>query len=236
MSAPTRRALFQTALALPVAGLVQPARAVNPHEHALRDEHSQLRRRAQVLLAQLGLSRRVEFGFDAMFSDPRWRYADDGAGRMKAVADMNAALAHGRTLLAPAFGALAIPPAQIAVLSDADIARGKRGYRLIAQGGAPATYFVDLSHIAQRPAFTLPSAAYHEAVPGHLLALNHPPRAKPPPAFVEGWPIYAEWLMVRLGAFVQDPAGELGAIHWRLFRLNRALADIAYRKHGARGG
>src|SRR5262249_20823557 len=80
--------------------------------------------------------------------------------------------------------------------------------------------------------WTLPSVAFHEVVPGHLLQLPLQAAAASPPAqiknasaFFEAWAIYAEQLAHDLCAYAADPLGEIGYLHWRLFRLGRVIAD-----------
>lgn len=104
----------------------------------------------------------------------------------------------------------------------------------------PGGYIVDLKEIARRPRFTLRSVVHHETLPGHLVQLPIEVRAAPHPirieaasAFVEAWATYAEILALESGLFADDPAGELGAIHWLLFRAWRGLADVMIHGFGA---
>jgi uncharacterized protein (DUF885 family) len=149
-----------------------------------------------------------------LFADPRFLYPDTEAGRDRAVAGMNARLRALRPRLAVVFGDRPIPAVQVRRMSPADEAAGRGGYR------EPGRYFVDLHALRTRPAWTLPSVAFHETVPGH--ALERPDAAPP---FSEAWAIYAEQLAADLGAYRRDPLGELGYLHWRLFRLARIVAD-----------
>lgn len=108
-------------------------------------------------------------------------------------------------------------------MSPADEAQGRGGYR------EPAAYFVDLKAIRERPAWTLPSVAFHETVPGHALqvALQSPDpgRLRFLSVYSEAWATYAEQLAAGLGAYAGDPLGEIGYLHWRLFRMARVVAD-----------
>ena len=173
--------------------------------------------RADALLRGQGLKTgTVADRLRTLAKDERWLYADDDAGRTAAVAAMNARLAELRPRLAAAFGDLALPQPEVRRPAPADEARG--GYR------EPPVYYVDLRNIRARPAWTLPTVAFHETVPGHALqaAVTGQPR---PPSFSEAWATYAEQLACDLGAYADDPRGELGYLHWRLFRLGRVIAD-----------
>ncbi|HET6971615.1 MAG TPA: DUF885 family protein [Phenylobacterium sp.] len=243
-----RRSLLVTAAA---AGVATPAcAATEDYDDALarawggpidgKTAHAtafRAARRAQAqvdrLLAVVGLtSGSVAERLRRLSADPRWLYADDDAGRDRAVAGMNERLAGLRPKLPVAFGDLPIAPAQVRRMSAADLTAGRAGYREAPQDGQPGAYYVDLRAIRERPAWTLPTVAFHEVVPGHLLQLPlqaaadiPAERARAAGAYFEAWAIYAEQLAADLGAYVHDPIGEIGYLQWRLFRLGRAVAD-----------
>lgn len=211
---------YREALAAAWGGPLDPVAA---HRMAL-SEARRLQARADRLMRGQGLAKgSVAERFRALFADERHLYPDDGAGRDRAVADMNARLVKLRPRLAGAFGDLAIPAAEVRRMSPADEAKGRGGYR------EPPAYFVDLKAIRERPAWTLPSVAFHETVPGHALQATlqsaDPAKQRYAAAYSEGWATYAEQLAFDLGAYAGDPLGELGYLHWRLFRMARVVAD-----------
>lgn len=210
---------YAAALAAACGEAVDPLAA---HRTA-RAEVRRLHARADALLRRQGLSRGgVGERIRALAEDPRWLYADDDGGRDAAVAGMNARLAALRPRLGRAFGDLAIPQAEVRRMSQDDEARGRGGYR------EPPAYYVDLKAVRERPAWTLPSVAFHETVPGHGLQASLPPpdiEAVRQPIFAEAWATYAEQLAADLGAYTEDPLGELGYLHWRLFRMARVVVD-----------
>lgn len=234
----TRRTLVVSAAAFTATGRANAAgayaealagawgRPLDPlvaHRLAL-SEAGRLRRRADALLRGQGLARgAVAERLRQLAEDHRYLYADDDPGRDRAVADMNARLETIRPLLAVAFGDLAIPRAVVRRMSREDEAKGRGGYR------EPAAYYVDLKAIRARPSWTLPSVAFHETVPGHALqaALQSadPAKSRWLGVYSEAWATYAEQLAGELGAYRGDPLGEIGALHWRLFRLARIVAD-----------
>jgi uncharacterized protein (DUF885 family) len=121
----------------------------------------------------------------------------------------------------------------------ADVAAGKGGYRVAPADGKPGAYYVDLRHIRERPRWSLPTVAFHEVTPGHLLQLPLQAAACPPEArikasgaYFEAWGIYAEQLCADLGAYAHDPLGEIGYLQWRLFRLGRIVADTGLHAMG----
>jgi len=221
---------YTSALAQAYGGAVDPIAA---HRLALAATRA-LQARADGLLRAQGLTAGgVGERLRLLAKDPRWLYPDDDAGRDRAVAEMNARLAAIRPRLVPAFGDLPIAPAEVRRMSRADEAAGRSGYR---EAGA---YYIDLKAIRERPAWTLPSVAFHEVTPGHLLQAPLQAAAAPPPervraagAYSEAWAIYAEQLAADLGAYTDDPLGEIGFLQWRLFRLGRIVADTGLHARG----
>src|SRR3954466_13560996 len=94
---------YRAALALAYGGPVDPRAA---HYHALTAA-AVAQQQADLLLQGQGLKKGgVGERLVALAKDPRWLYPDDEAGRDRAVADMNAAVAALRPRLALAFGDL----------------------------------------------------------------------------------------------------------------------------------
>ncbi len=198
-------------------------------------EASRFAARADALLRGLGFARGTTGErFRAIFHDPRWHYPDGDAGRDQAVADMNRWLDAARARLPALIGPL--PPECLDVsarrMSRADEAAAKGGYRDLPAPSRSGAYYVDLHDLARRPSWSLKSVVHHELLPGHMAQLPVEARARPHPlrlaylpAYAEGWAIRAEQLMADHRAFARDPAGELGYVHWMLFRIGRGLAD-----------
>lgn len=187
--------------------------------------------RTDGLLRVLGLPHgSVGARLRALKARPEHLYTDDDAGRSRAVADMNAALARLRPRLPAAFNP-PIPEGEVRRMSPPDERARRRGYR------APPAYYPDLATVHERPRFTLVTVAYHETLPGHLLQLRRQADAAPSPAqvryapgYAEGWAIYAESLADRLGLL--SPVEQIGFCQSLLFRLARVAADIGLHWHG----
>src|SRR5690606_8862303 len=101
-------------------------------------------------------------------------------------------------------------------------------------GSRPGSYYINLRDTRDMPRWSLPSLSYHEAIPGHhvqiMLAreLEHLPlyrRSVGVPAFVEGWALYAERLAWEMGAYQNDPLGNLGRLQYEMWRAVRMVAD-----------
>jgi uncharacterized protein (DUF885 family) len=227
--AATAQGSYARELELALGRPIDPAAA-----HGLAITQAQvLQGRADVLLRGQGLRQGpVADRLRAFARDPRHLYSDDDPGRDRAVADMNRALSRLTPRLRAAFGDLPIPDAGVSRMAREDEARARGGYRQDATPGKPGLYYVDLHDIRSRPSWTLASVAYHELLPGHILQGLHQAAARPHPlrlryagAFSEGWATYSEQLAGDLGVYREDPAAEIGALQWRLFRLGRIVAD-----------
>lgn len=217
---------------------VTPART----RRRLTRELDRLTARADRLFRGLGRTRgSIGERYRALFADPQWHYPDSDAGRDQAVADMNRVLAAARARAPALLGP--VPSFCLDVtarrLSPAELAAGRGGYRELPTPQKPGAYVIDLKDIARRPNWSLTGAVHHELLPGHMtqmpmeaLAVPHPLRLRYAPSYAEAWGMYAEQLAAADGVYKGDPLGELGHIHWLLFRVTRGLADLGIHLDG----
>ncbi|MBC7166946.1 DUF885 family protein, partial [Phenylobacterium sp.] len=86
---------------------------------------------------------------------------------------------------------------------------------------------------AENPTWTLPTLAYHEAVPGHHMQLALQQEADLPmirratffSAYGEGWALYSEELAKEMGVYEDNPLAEVGYLQAALFRAARLVVD-----------
>jgi len=107
------------------------------------------------------------------------------------------------------------------------------GYYIVPaiDGSRPGAFYA--STTGTLPRFGMPSLAYHEAIPGHHFQLALAQELPLPllrkqadfTAFIEGWALYAERLMWELGAYDQDPYGNLGRLQYEAWRAARLVVD-----------
>jgi len=112
-------------------------------------------------------------------------------------------------------------------------------------GSRPGTYWINLRDMNAVAKFRLPTLSYHEGVPGHhtqsciALALGEAPlllRIASFNAYQEGWALYAERLAAEMGAYRDDPLGNLGRLQDELFRAVRLVVDTGiHAKRWTRG-
>lgn len=213
---------------------VDPAQA----QARLEAERRSCAVRADALFAKLGIA-----GLDtgACFS-ALWRASGQSYASADAVlADMNHWLDRLRPRVATLVGP--VPPwcLDVAALppTPAALAGGKLGTRTLPTATTSGGYVPDLVRLDDRPRFTIPSVVAHELLPGHMVQMPieaaadpHPLRADYAPGYAEGWGFYAERLVADAGTYAHDPHAELGYLHWRMFRIGRALVDLRIHLHG----
>jgi uncharacterized protein (DUF885 family) len=98
-------------------------------------------------------------------------------------------------------------------------------------GSRPGMFYAQDTGV--QPKFSMPTLAYHEAIPGHhfqiaiaqQLDLPSFRRGSDFTAYVEGWALYAEHLAAELGAYENDPYGDLGRLQAQAFRAARLVVD-----------
>ncbi len=104
----------------------------------------------------------------------------------------------------------------------------------------PGYFWVNLTHLDQRPLYALTSLALHEAVPGHHLqgSLAKEQAQQPPfrrydyiSAFGEGWGLYAEWLGIEMGLY-KDPYSNFGRLTYEMWRACRLVVDTGMHAKG----
>ena len=108
-------------------------------------------------------------------------------------------------------------------------------------GTRPGIYWINLKDTAEWPSWTLPTLTYHEASPGHHLQIALQQESPSAPklmnlfffsAYGEGWGLYAEQLADELGAYQDDPAGQIGYLQSLMFRAARLVVDTGIHAKG----
>ncbi len=99
--------------------------------------------------------------------------------------------------------------------------------------GQSGTYWINLTHLDQRPLYEMPALTLHESVPGHHLqislaqeqgALPYYRRNANVTAFIEGWGLYAESLGNDMGMY-RTPYERFGRLSYEMWRACRLVAD-----------
>jgi uncharacterized protein (DUF885 family) len=106
--------------------------------------------------------------------------------------------------------------------------------------GVAGTYYVNTTHLDQRPLFELVSLTIHEAVPGHHNQISLAQELDLPPfrryatfftAFVEGWGLYSERLGLDMGLY-DTPEKQMGRLSYEMWRACRLVVDTGIHAKG----
>lgn len=186
----------------------------------------------------------IEMGQDAgsvgarlrtLASDPAYLLPDTPEGRVALLATLKekiewAQKQSARVLPAP-------PKAGVEVREAAPLTQDSASsafYKSAAlDGSRPAIFNVNLRTTLDFPTWSLPTLAFHEAVPGHHIQAGLGRERQQAtlsyfisvPAFSEGWATYAEDLAAELGAYKDDRIGRLGYLQAMIQRAARMVVD-----------
>jgi len=105
-------------------------------------------------------------------------------------------------------------------------------------GSRPGAFYANTSD--DSPYTTMPTLAYHEAVPGHHLQIALANELDLPlfrkkshfTSFIEGWGLYAERLAKDAGWYEQDIYGDLGRLQFEAMRAARLVVDTGIHNKG----
>jgi uncharacterized protein (DUF885 family) len=106
--------------------------------------------------------------------------------------------------------------------------------------GIAGTYFVNTTHLDQRPLWELPALTSHEAVPGHHMQIATQQELEMPAwrkynafftSYVEGWGLYSERLGIELGIY-DTPEKNMGRLSYEMWRACRLVVDTGMHAKG----
>lgn len=106
--------------------------------------------------------------------------------------------------------------------------------------GLAGTYYVNTSHLDQRPFWEIPVLTVHEAVPGHHQQVAIQQELTLPEfrryaafftAFVEGWGLYSESLGGEIGLY-DTPEKQMGQLSYQMWRACRLVVDTGMHAKG----
>jgi uncharacterized protein (DUF885 family) len=106
--------------------------------------------------------------------------------------------------------------------------------------GLAGNYYVNTTHLDQRPLWELPALTVHEAVPGHHMQIATQQELDMPAwrkygtfftAFVEGWGLYSERLGIEMGLY-DTPQKDMGRLGYEMWRATRLVVDTGLHSKG----
>lgn len=110
--------------------------------------------------------------------------------------------------------------------------------RASLDGARPGSFFA--SNVNDEPYFTMPTLAYHEAMPGHHMQIALAQETDLPlfrrnlsaTGYVEGWGLYAERVAGDYGWYENDIYGDIGRLNFEALRAARLVVDTGIHAFG----
>ena len=169
----------------------------------------------------------------ALAKEPKYQFAAGDQGRAEIMAFIQERLTWIRSQLPRAFNTLVDPNMEVKRLPPEEEPGAPTAYGGAGSidGKIPGKYWINLRDTSLHSKFSLADLTFHESIPGHiwqgeythqmplirqLLAFN---------AYSEGWALYAQQLADELGAYENDPVGQLGYLQAISFRACRLVVD-----------
>ncbi|WP_433952015.1 DUF885 domain-containing protein [Brevundimonas diminuta] len=201
------------------------------------DQVAEISARADGLLKAQGLTQgTVGQRIAALGKDPRFVYPNTDEAKEELLKELNVQMAAMQARMPDYFGRLPKSPCDIRRVPKAIEAGAPGGYYMAPalDGSRPGAYYINLRDTAEWPKWTLPTLTYHEAVPGHHFQIALQMEQPDTPllmkvmgfsAYSEGWGLYAEQLADEIGAYENDPFGQIGYLQSLMFRAARLVVD-----------
>ncbi len=213
------------------------------------DEVKRISAEMNVLLAKRGLSQgSIGARMAALAKDPSNQFANTDVGRAQLLDYVRTRVRWAESLYPKLLPKAMIPRQSLTVkrvpIATQESAPGGFYDGPSLDGTRPGIYWINLRDMAAVSRFRLPTLSFHEGVLGHhtqgsiAAALTDVPllvRIGSFNAYQEGWALYAERLMAEMGAYKDDPLGNLGRLQDELFRAVRLVVDTGiHHKHWTR--
>lgn len=201
------------------------------------EQVAEISSRADALLKAQGLTQgSVGARIAALGKDPRFVYPNTDEAKDELIRELNAQMVAMQARMPDYFGRLPKSPCDIKRVPKAIEAGAPGGYYQspALDGSRPGAYYINLRDTAEWPKWTLPTLTYHEAVPGHHFQIALQQEKPDTPllmkvmgfsAYSEGWGLYAEQLADEIGAYENDPFGQIGYLQSLMFRAARLVVD-----------
>jgi uncharacterized protein (DUF885 family) len=168
-------------------------------------------------------------------ADPAQHYPDTADGRKAMLADYQAIISEAYKRLPSAFDVMPKLRVEVRPVPEATQSGGLGAYYIPGafDGSRPGVFYVNMRSVGAVPKYTMRTAAYHEAVPGHHLQVQLAQELKGVPffhkvigfsAYQEGWALYAEHLAGELG-LEPEPLDQLGRLRDEMMRAVRLVVD-----------
>ncbi|MBB5709498.1 DUF885 domain-containing protein [Sphingomonas xinjiangensis] len=185
--------------------------------------------------ARIGFTGSLEAFFDAIRTDPQYKYPNDEAGREQYLNDARAVIAKMMATGPRFFHRL--PEAKLEVRA---VEKWRQETAAVAfynrpapDGSRPGIFYVNLADMNQVNKQQVNAIAVHEGAPGHHFQIARAQELQGLPKFrrfgfygsyIEGWGLYTERLAQEMGAY-PTPDTEFGMLSLQMWRAIRMVVD-----------
>ncbi len=199
------------------------------------DQVAAIRTEMEAVKARVGYTGTLESFFDAIRTDPKFKYPNTDAGRETYLTEARAVIAKMMDVAPRWFHRL--PKAKLEVRA---VEKWREGTASVAfynrpapDGSRPGIYYVNLANMDQVQKIQLEGIAVHEGAPGHHFQIARAMELEGLPKFrrfggysvySEGWGLYTERLAKEMGGYA-DPYSEFGMLSLQMWRAIRLVTD-----------
>ena len=199
------------------------------------DQVAAIRKEMEAVKTRVGYTGTLESFFDAIRTDPKFKYPNTDAGREAYLTEARAVVAKMMAAAPRWFHRL--PKAALEVRA---VEKWREGTAPVAfynrpapDGSRPGIYYTNLADMNQVQKIQLEGIAVHEGAPGHHFQIARAQELQGLPkfrrfggysAYSEGWGLYTERLAKEMGAYA-DPYAEFGMLSLQMWRAIRLVTD-----------
>jgi uncharacterized protein (DUF885 family) len=194
-----------------------------------------IRAEMEVVKRRIGFTGTLEAFFDAIRSNPEFKFPNTAAGREQYLTGARAVIARMMSVAPRWFHTL--PKAALEVRAVEPWREGTASVafynRPAPDGSRPGIYYVNLADMNQVQKVQLEAIAVHEGAPGHHFQIARAQELPGLPkfrrfggysAYSEGWGLYTERLAKEMGGYT-DPNAEFGMLSLQMWRAIRLVTD-----------
>ena len=199
-----------------------------------QEELKQLHAQMDTILKTVGYTKgTVGERMTALAKDPKYQFAEGDKGRAEILAFIDEKVQWIRAQLPRAFNTQVNPNMEVKRLPPEEEPGAPTAYGGAGSidGKIPGRYWINLRTTDLHSKYSLADLTFHESIPGHILQGEYTRKA---PlirqllafnAYSEGWALYAQQLAHELGAYTDDPVGQVGYLQAIAFRACRLVVD-----------
>ncbi|GGE09578.1 hypothetical protein GCM10011529_14870 [Polymorphobacter glacialis] len=196
---------------------------------------AKIRAEMEAVKTRIGFKGSLEAFFDAVRTNPEFKFPNTAAGREEYLTRARAVIAKMMAAAPTMFRTL--PKAKLEVRAVEPWREGTASVafynRPAPDGSRPGIFYVNLADMNQVQKVQLEGIAVHEGAPGHHFQIARAQELPGLPkfrrfggysAYSEGWGLYTERLAKEMGAYA-DPDAEFGMLSLQMWRAIRLVTD-----------